>query len=312
MLRYVWLGGGASFGPGHPSVITVQQIRVKMIYRVEVQDLRSKDVAKTKAVILCIHCLRPTDAPEGDHVFPSSWYPDTTPSTVQRWTAPSCAKCNREFGQMEKDLLVRLVGCIDPKSSAVSGLYARTFRALGIGTTGLEASEQECRDKLRTQLRSELMPTAETAQLPGAIPGLGPPEQAEHSIPIPFAALSIMAEKIARGCEYRYKNRKRLVVPPYDVLTAIRDTDFIPEPFASGTKLLDFGPGCQIRRLTFIEDANTVWYFITIWQALNIHVRIELETELMKVAPQYQRVQGIGPTQERMMEVPPYLRAFNS
>jgi len=122
----------------------------------------------------------------------------------------------------------------------------------------------------------------------------------------------MMAEKIARGCEYRYKARKRLVTPPYGVLTAIRDTEFIPEPFASGTELLDFGPGCQIRRLAFIEDANTVWYFITIWQALNIHVRIELETELMKVRPQYQRVQGISPTERRMMEVPPYLRAFNN
>jgi hypothetical protein len=214
---------------------------------------------------------------------------------------------------LEKDLLVRLVGCIDPKSSAVSGLYARVFRTLGIGTVGLPGSEQECRDKLRAQLRSELMPSSETAQLPGAIPGLGPPAgQAEHSIPIPFAALSMMAEKIARGCEYRYKNRKRLISSPYGVFTAIRDTAFIPEPFASGTKLLDFGPGCQIKRLAFIEDTNTVWYFITIWQALNIHVRIEPEAELIKVAPQYQRVQGISPTEKRMMEVPPYLRAFNN
>jgi hypothetical protein len=185
------------------------------------------------------------------------------------------------------------------------------FRSLGINTAGLAASEKECRDKLRDQLRSELIPYSEVAHLPGAIPGLGPPTgQAEHSVPIPFAALSIMAEKIARGCEYRHRNRKRLVSPPYGVFTAILESDFIPEPFASGTKLLDFGPGCQIRRLAFIEDADTVWYFITIWRVLNIHVRIELETELMKVAPQYQRVQGISPTEKRMMEVPPYLRDF--
>lgn len=219
-----------------------------------VQKLSGQDIVKEKRQKHCIHCLRPADAPEADHVFPYSWYPDTTPTTVQRWTAPSCAECNRRFGQLEKDLLVRIVGCIDPKSDAVSGLYARVFRSLGIDTAGLAASEKECRDKLRDQLRSELIPYSEVAELPGAIPGLGPPiGQAEHIVPIPFAALCIMAEKIARGCEYRHKNRKRLVHPPYGVLTAVRESDFIPEPFSSGTKLLDFGPGCQIRRLAFIE-----------------------------------------------------------
>jgi hypothetical protein len=278
-----------------------------------VQHLSGQDIVKAKRKKHCIHCLSSTDAPEADHVFPDSWYPDTTPPTVQRWTAPSCAECNRRFGQLEKDLLVRLVGCIDPKSDAVSGLYARMFRSLGIDTPGLAAAERECREKLRAQLRSELIPYSEVAELPGAIPGLGPPAgQAEHIVPIPFAALSMMAEKIARGCEYRYKNRKRLVRSPHRVFTAIRESDFIPEPFASGTKLLDFGPGCQIRRLAFIEDADTVWYFITIWKALNIHVRIELETELIKVVPQYRRVQGIIPPENGRMEVPHYLRDFKS
>ncbi len=278
-----------------------------------VQDLNDQDIVKAKRQKHCIHCLRATDAPEADHVFPYSWYPDSTPPTVQRWTAPSCAGCNRKFGQLEKDLLVRLVGCIDPKSDAVSGLYARVVRSLGIDTTGLAASEKEYRDKLRAQLRSELIPYSEVAELPGAIPGLGPPTgQAEHIVPIPFAALCIMAEKNRSRMRIRHKNRKRLVSPPYGVLTAIRESDFIPEPFASGTKLLDFGPGCQIRRLAFIEDADTVWYFITIWQTLNIHVRIELETELMKVAPQYRRVQGIIPPENQRMEIPNYLRDFNS
>jgi len=76
------------------------------------QKLSGQGTAKAKRQAFCIHCVRPTEAPEKDHVFPDSWCPDTTPSTVQRWTAPSCAECNRKFGQMEQDLLVRLVGCI--------------------------------------------------------------------------------------------------------------------------------------------------------------------------------------------------------
>jgi len=52
-----------------------------------------------------IHCLRSTKATEADHVFPRPWYPDSTPQSVQRWTAPSCQYCNRKFGQLEKGLV---------------------------------------------------------------------------------------------------------------------------------------------------------------------------------------------------------------
>ena len=48
-----------------------------------------------------------------DHVFPSSWYPDTTADDVQRWTA-----CNGHFGELEKKLLVFLAYCINPTKPA--------------------------------------------------------------------------------------------------------------------------------------------------------------------------------------------------
>lgn len=122
----------------------------------------------------CIHCLRSTDKPEGDHVFPGSWYPDTTPPRVQRWTAPSCARCNRKHGQLEKDLLVRMVLCLDPKSPAASGLDKKVFRSLGIDVIGLPDGERACREQLRAKVRSEFM--SDTSKLPAAsrIPGLGP------------------------------------------------------------------------------------------------------------------------------------------
>ena len=54
----------------------------------------------------CIHCRETLVEATKDHVFPSSWYPDTTPDEVQRWTAPSCQRCNVESGRLEEDLLV--------------------------------------------------------------------------------------------------------------------------------------------------------------------------------------------------------------
>ena len=261
----------------------------------------------------CIHCLQPVEAPEADHVFPGSWYPDSTPSTVQRWTAPSCPQCNRKLGQLEKDLLIRLFGCLDPQSEAASGLHAKALRSLGIDSAALSQEEKAHRERLKLRLRSEFIPIANVADLPGAIPGLGPPADsgAQWAIPIPFAGLSIMAEKIGRGCEYKFADRRRFVTPPYGVRTFVRPSGFVPEPFASACKLIDFGPGCKIRRLFFADDPQTVWYFITIWNALNMQVRIELETELQKAELEFKKTEGIIPTDNKGMQISPYLRYLN-
>ena len=275
--------------------------------------MKSPNLKKEPAC--CVHCLRLIESPEGDHIFPSSWYPDSTPATVQRWTVPSCPECNRKLGQLEQDLLIRLVGCIDPKSEAISGLRTKTLTSLGVGADELPEGEKAHRERLRLRLRSEFIPKADLAELPGAIPGLGPPAESmdlsDGAIPIPLAGLSIIAEKIARGCEYKYRNRQRLVRRPYGIRTLVMESDFVPEPFASGCTTLDFGPGCKIRRLSFIEDRNTVWYFISIWNALNMHVRIELEAELRKAEQEFRRGKGIIPPENRRMEISPYLRSVN-
>jgi len=108
----------------------------------------------------CVHCLRRSESLTADHIVPSSWYPDTTPSNVERWTAPSCRECNAYLGALERDLVIRLVLCVNPRSPAASGLAAKVFRTLGLDTEGLPAKEQAHRGKLRAKIRSELMPSA--------------------------------------------------------------------------------------------------------------------------------------------------------
>ena len=68
-------------------------------------------VKRPKSDGRCIHCRERMVKPTKDHVFPDSWYPMSTSSKVQRWTAPSCGRCNHEFGEMEKELFVRLALC---------------------------------------------------------------------------------------------------------------------------------------------------------------------------------------------------------
>lgn len=256
----------------------------------------------------CVHCLRVSDDLTADHVIPNSWYPDTTPATVQRWTVPSCRQCNRALGQLEKDLLIRLVLCVDPKSRAASGLAAKVFRSLGLDADGLSDNEKAHREKLRIKIRSEMMSQTEVAGKPGKIPRLGPPEDqaAEWAIVIPWAGLSIMAEKIARGCEHKIKDR--LVEDPYGIRTFVTESDEIQEPYASFAKVFEFGPGFRIRRVFAAEDHNVVIYWISIWGTLNFTVHIDLEHQLEKLDQRSSRVTGLLPDEHRTMQISEYLR----
>lgn len=255
----------------------------------------------------CVHCLRLSKAITYDHGFPDSWYPDTTPATVQRWTAPSCPNCNNELGRLERDLLVRVVLCIDPKKEAVSGLASKVLRSFGLNTEGLSETEKTHRDRLRAKLRSELMPYADVAGGPGAIAGLGPYENSPWAVPIPWASLSIIAEKVARVCEHRIEGR--FVESPYAVGTSIDSTcGILPEPLVPFARVFDFGPGFKVTRLFPVENPLLVRYWISIWDTLHLRAYIDLSSELRAIEIEGSRVEGLSPENLRAMGISAYLR----
>jgi hypothetical protein len=53
----------------------------------------------------CVHCLKGTQERNWDHVFPKSWYPDTTGADTEKWQIPSCLSCNDRYGKLECDLI---------------------------------------------------------------------------------------------------------------------------------------------------------------------------------------------------------------
>src|SRR5712664_2404712 len=85
----------------------------------------------------CVHCFIELNEKTKDHVFPTSWYPDTTPTQVQRWTVPSCARCNGTLGRIERELFVRLALGTDPTKAEASGMSKTALRSLGIGVGDL-------------------------------------------------------------------------------------------------------------------------------------------------------------------------------
>src|SRR6266699_2709643 len=106
----------------------------------------------------CIHCLQPIRAKSEDHVFPTSWYPDTTPDTVQRWKVPSCPDCNNRLGKVEKELLIRVGICMGPDVVEASGIPGKVLRTLGVGGAGGSEKERGLRGKTKQRIVGEFIP----------------------------------------------------------------------------------------------------------------------------------------------------------
>jgi len=214
---------------------------------------------------------------------------------------------------MEDDLLVRLIFCVDPNAEAAAGLKAKAMRSLGFDTEGLEEKEQSYREALRKKFKMELIPYKDIAGKPGKIPSLGPPatSNVEWSVPIPYAVLAMMGEKIARGCEWRIK--KRFVeCPPYDIRI------FTPGPrtkyhadIVQFVTPLDFGPGCHIERVFDPNEPHAVAYSIMIWNTLHLLAMIDLPEKLAAVDAMCPKKEGIDPSEiASAMHVSPYLRDY--
>jgi hypothetical protein len=92
----------------------------------------------------CVYCLKDYQSGSWDHVFPRSWYPNTTPQDMEKWKVPSCIPCNHEFSKTEQDLLIRLgLGSIRPIQIRTKSLRKRFVHSTHrwvetIGTVRLE------------------------------------------------------------------------------------------------------------------------------------------------------------------------------
>lgn len=242
-------------------------------------DIGTSPKASTK----CVHCLRESDQRTKDHVFPASWYPDNTPSAVQRWTVPSCAQCNGRLGTLEKELFVRLALCADPTKVEASGMSKSALKSLGIGTADLDPKERAHRASLLARVFKGAQLFREESDIP-LLPGLGPhpgfPAGDQLRITISDDVLTRVSEKIVRGCEYKL-NDARYIERPYRLkIYFVHDkgSEDIRALFNS-LPATTLGPGFEIRRgqSPAEEGVNIVLYRITVWGTLTIYAAIDEE-----------------------------------
>lgn len=221
----------------------------------------------------CIHCGKPVDETTKDHVFPASWYPETTPEDAQRWTAPSCGECNNNLGSIEKKVFSRLILCVDPQKTGAAGLYAKLKRSLGISVVGLSKKEAEHRERQKIGLMSAIKPySPERAAsiLPGLGSHMGFKDEDLPQVRIPADLLLKVYDKIVRGCEYVLAGR--IVEKPYDVRIYFVHEDNVPKDLARGlaspvAEDVHLGPGFRVVRVAAQDDLRTVVYAITLWDS---------------------------------------------
>jgi hypothetical protein len=216
----------------------------------------------------CVHCLRHGDELTWDHVFPLSWYPDTTPANEEKWKVPSCLSCNAEYGRIEQDFLFRVALCLDPDDPASQGIIEKTLRSARPSAASSD-KDRTARAAKRQAILAEIMQGAEIPR-EATYPGMGErwnrPLEEQVAVRIPVDSVQRMAEKIARGLFY-IKDGK-LIAPPFQI-----------EHFAvhseAAQPILDainrFGetyarpPGLVVRRAVAFEDGVSSLFEITFW-----------------------------------------------
>jgi hypothetical protein len=226
----------------------------------------------------CVHCGQALAEKTKDHVFPKSWYPETTPGEVQRWTVPSCGPCNNKLGNTERELFIRLALCVDPRKAEALGLSAKAMRSMGIGAEGLSPEEAAARRALKLKIIASTEPyKAGTETFPGMGPHPGFPEEKQLQIGIPERMLRGVAEKVVRGCEYVLGNR--IIEKPYDLgiyfVHAHQVPDLVLRTFEGpSAKTTHLGPGFRVTRAAAHDEPNTVVYKIVVWGTIVFYASV--------------------------------------
>jgi hypothetical protein len=239
--------------------------------------------------VRCVHCCTVPDRNRTrDHVFPSSWYPDGTPSAVQRWTVPSCAACNGKFGKLEKELFAALAVCIDPTKAEAAGISRKALTSMGIGVGNLSAEEEVHRAAFKKKILSSMKPLDAPTDVP-LLPNLGPHDgfSTEGQTQIEFSAdtLLLVSEKVIRGCEYKLNNKK-YIEEPYRLEVYFPHDDGIDDVSAAFAKVpaATLGPGFEVKRCsTRPEECYAVLYRVIIWGTVNIYASIGCDEDLRPV-----------------------------
>jgi hypothetical protein len=204
-----------------------------------------------------------------------------------------------------------MIPCVKPGIEESAGLMEKVMRTLGFDTNNVPERERQFRANLLKKFRSELLKPEDVIGNVGKIPGLGPDNDptSPGGIPIPWAGLAIMGEKMGRGCEYKLKNK--YVEPPYAVSVGVKESEItFPAEIERAVKRFDFGPGCRARRMFASEDPNIVHYWFTLWGTVHLQVSVGYEVDVQEMQRARPPLEGLDLSNRPSMKINPYLRQY--
>lgn len=234
-------------------------------------------MAKRPPAGKCVHCLKFHDELTWDHVFPESWYPDTTPANTEKWKVPSCGRCNKRHGKNEAELLVRFGLCVTSDEPSSMGIVAKALRALsplaGKNDRDSNARASKRANILKQSFRGSDIPRQAIYPNFGDHAGLAIVDQV--AIMVSANGLKKLTEKIVRGFTYLEENKFIENTHEIDqfVVNASGASEFCAtlDRFGSTRERL---PGLKVRRAAVPEDRVIAIFEIEIWGRLKLYAAV--------------------------------------
>jgi hypothetical protein len=226
----------------------------------------------------CIHCLCLSSDLTRDHVFPRSWYPDSTPPNIQHWTVPSCRECNAKHGRNEEGLLLRIGLCVGPEEFAAQGVSAKALRAIKP-----ELARNEKDRVSRARRRQEILNDLVVHDVPHSndvLPNFGVQSGLEYggdllAISISGERLRMLGEKIVRGVDYVLKGKLFQKDQTIEVVLKENEEIFkVVKIIRTKGKSFHLGPGISVSRVEAFDDPKTILFHIEIWGRLKMNIMV--------------------------------------
>jgi hypothetical protein len=229
-------------------------------------------MAKREKLGRCVHCLADGVVITDDHLFPKSWYPETTPLNLEKWKIPACRPCNQAYGRLEQDLLLGLGLCVDPNRPAAAGIARKAIDTLNPkkARNPLDAIKRRSTFK-RIQSRFVSKEFAEDSE--ALLPEIDPNRpRGTIGIRIPAKELLKFGEKIVRGMVFMTEGR--YVESNEEATVFIVRPDEIPEALQIALdvgELFEREPGIRIRKATANDAPKASAYVIDIWEQFRLY-----------------------------------------
>jgi hypothetical protein len=224
-----------------------------------------------------VHCVNFFKNLTWDHVFPESWYPETTPPNIEKWEIPSCPACNQNYGRLEEDLMIRIGLCLDPSDPRCLGIPQKAIRAISPDLARNE-DDKRAREAKRKQILSDCSFGPHVPNhgfYPNFSNILNVPKEKQIVLNISPESVRKLNEKIVKGIVYLEDSH--YIEPPFKIsFYALEDRDSVSIVNSMKThgQIYAREPGITVTRAVLPEDRITSLYFIDIWGRFKMYAHV--------------------------------------